>query len=323
MKLKTYILLALGCLLLFAGCVAKRPSGSGPAEPKAVDPISLDAARAYDAGDLQKSLDLYSSLAAADPTNPVYLNNKGVLLLRGGKVKEALDAFESASLQAPTEADYLVNIGLAQVKLGENDDALEFFDRALRIDPRNSQAFYGKGLAYVALDESEIALGLFRQAVAADPTNADALFMQAYAAQLNGLWLDAVKGYTAYLGLGQDPVQKANAYSNRALCYFQTGSFANGMSDLDAAMKINDASPIYYYNRAQGYQMRQKYEQAVDDYTRAISRQSSFPEAYINRGELNYLLEKEEKGCSDLKRACDLGFCGPFEKYESAGKCTD
>ena len=283
----------------------------------------LAAAKAYEDGQRAESLEMYRSLIAMDPKNHVHLNNMGVLLLEARQAEEALDAFERASLLAPNIPDYYINIGFAQIELSEMEEALTFFDRALQLAPRSSRGYYGKGVAYLYLNEPEMALGFFRRALVFDEVNGDALFMKAYAAQKNGLWLDAIKDYTAYIGWSNHQQQKANAFSNRALCYFQLKDFKSGMADLSEAMSINDGNSVYYYNRAQGYQMKHKYEEAVKDYTRAISRKSSFPEAYINRGELNYFLGKEAQGCADLQRACELGYCGPIEKYKSAGKCTD
>lgn len=316
-------LIFLCATLAVGGCTSKRPSVEASPAPDMDNPVSLEAVKAYEAGNGQKSLELYQELVAANPSDHVSLNNMGVILLRSGQSKAALDAFESASLLAPQNSDYLINAGFALIKEQEYDEALTFFDRAIQLAPRNAASYYGKGVAFFYMNEPEIALGLFRQSVALDPTNGESLFMKAYTEQKNGLWLDAVKDYTAYMFFSENKIQKANAYSNRALCYFQLQDFKKGMTDLDEAMKLNDSSSIYYYNRAQGYQMRQDYENAVSDYTRAISRKASFPEAYINRGELNYLLEKEAKGCADLKRACDLGYCEPYEKYESAGKCEN
>lgn len=314
----------LACVMLFTfGCASKQQSKVTPVEDSALKTVSLDAVKAYEAGEKSRSLELYRALVEAEPKNHVYLNNMGVLLLESGQGEEALDAFEGASLLAPNNADYFVNIGFAQIKTGNLEESLTFFDRALQLAPRSGLALYGKGVAYLFLDESEIALGFFRRALLLDSANLEAVFMKAYASQKNSLWGDAVKEYTTYIGKSSDKYQRANAFSNRGLCYFQLGDFKRGMNDLDQAMLLNDANSTFYYNRAQGYQLQHKYEDAVKDYTRAISRKAEFPEAYINRGEMNYLIGKEAKGCSDLKRACDLGYCGPFEKYESAGKCAD
>ncbi|MEF2231522.1 MAG: tetratricopeptide repeat protein [Pseudodesulfovibrio sp.] len=316
-----YILLTVAALLLM-GCAA-RQSGEAPMEVKTTDLASLEAVKAYQEGDRTKGLALYRALVKENPKNPVFQNNLGVLLLESGQAKAALEAFESASLVDPGNANYMVNVGLAQIRLGDNDAAMGFFDRALQLKPGFSRVFYGKGVAFLVLKEPEIALGFFRKASAADPSDQQSLFMKAYASQQNSLWMDAIRDYSAFLGQSDDTMQKANALSNRALCYFQLKDSRKGMADLDQAIKLNDESPIYFYNRAQGYQMRQDYENAVKDYTRAISRKAEFPEAYVNRGELYYLLGKEVKACSDLKRACDLGVCAPLEKYESKGKCSD
>ncbi|WP_243543969.1 tetratricopeptide repeat protein [Pseudodesulfovibrio tunisiensis] len=318
--LRSGLCLALALALLAGGCSSRRFAPS-PAASVADRPLVLDAAQAYEAGDDLRSLEIYKELLAADPDNPVYLNNMGVVLLRNGRVNAALDAFEDASLKDRTNPDYLVNVGFAQVRLGEQDEALAFFDHALQVAPGNARAVYGKGVVYLFMDEPEIALGYFRQSARLDPDHLESVFMKGYALQRNSLWADAIVEYTRYIGSATDPVQTANAYSNRGLCRFQLQDFRGGMADLEDAIRLNDNEAIYFYNRAQGFQMRQEFEKALDDYTRAISRKASFPEAYINRAELNYLLGKEARGCADLKRACDLGVCEPLEKYEAAGKC--
>ena len=314
--------IALVFLLLAGGCATRSVQSPDKAKAVADTPVSVEAVKAYEAGNKQESLDLYRALVAQEPEHSVYLNNLGVLLLESGQINEALDLFEKASLLVPNNTDYLVNIGSAQLKAGSLEEAMSFFDRVLQLSPGDARAYYGKGIGYMAMKESEIALGLFYRAATLNPDKPEYVFMRAYASQLNSLWEDAIKGYTKYLSLGKVR-QKANALSNRALCRFQVKDFDMGMDDLNRALEINDTSSIFYYNKAQGYQMRHDYEHAVKDYTRAIARKAGFPEAYINRGELNYILGNEVKGCSDLKRACDLGFCGRLEKYESSGKCEN
>lgn len=324
MKLKhVSIFLLLVCTLLAGACAPRSSSTKGMTQPDDTTPVSLEAVAAYESGERQKSLDLYRSLVKVEPENHVYFNNMGVILLDGGQAREALKAFERASLLAPDNTDYLVNVGLAHIKLGQMDDSLTFFDQALQLAPGKTEAIYGKGVAYLFLDEPEIALGFFHQVTALDPGDDEYLFMRAYAAQQNGLWSDAVSDYTTYIKQSVEADQKANAYSNRGVCYFNMKQYSDGMADMNAALKINDGNAVFYYNKAQGYQFMHQYEEAVMDYTRAISRRSGFPEAYINRGELRYMLGKEVKGCQDLKRACDMGVCGPLETYEAAGKCTN
>ncbi len=300
------------------GCVAGKQNRSGALELSA---SGVEAAAFYTKGDFDKSLALYRELSAADPDNPVYLNNLGVLLLEGGRAEEALKAFEGASIQAPGNADYLINIGFAHVRIGDYDEALVFFNRAIRAAPGKARGHYGKGIASLELNEPEIALGCFRRATVLDPADAESLFMKAYAEQINGLWQDAINDYSAYLVLGENNRQQANAYSNRALCAFKLGRYQSGMSDLSEAMQLDDSVAVFYYNRALGNQMQQHFEAAVDDYTRAISRKTDFPEAYLNRAEMHFLIGDSVKGCSDLRRACAMGFCEAQKRYKAAGKC--
>lgn len=311
----------LGLVLLAGGCASGKKSVDAASLPGSSGERSVDAAKAYEAGQKQRSLEIYRSLVAVNPSDHEALNNMGVILLAQGDVDAAMNAFEKASLLQPSNSQYLVNLGLSHVKDKDYDEAIVFFDRALLQDRKAGGAYHGKGLAFLYLDEPEIALGLFRQATLVDPDNVESLFMKAYAAQKTGLWSDAVADYTLYLRRTFDKVQAANAFSNRAVCFYHLKDFESGMADIEQAMQLNDANPIYYYNRAQGYQMQQDFENAVSDYTRAISRKSNFPEAYINRGELNYLLENVQKGCADLERACDMGYCELYEKYEAIGKC--
>lgn len=305
-------------LLTCGGCVAARQGG----EPSSGNtPGGMEAAEAYSSGDVGKSLSLYTKLSEADPTNHVYLNNMGVLLLKAGRPDNALKAFESASMRAPDNADYLINIGFAHSKLKNYKEALIFFNRATQLAPRKAKGYYGRGVASLELGESEIALGAFRQAAALDPGDAENLFMKAYAEQKNGLWADAIAAYTTYLTFDTDDRQRANAHSNRALCSFRLNNYRQGMIDLNKAVELDEASAGHYYNRAYGYQMQQQFEKAIDDYTRALSRKVDFPEAYINRGEMYFLLGNMVKGCSDLRRACDMGFCETLKRYEASGKC--
>jgi tetratricopeptide (TPR) repeat protein len=317
------LILALCCAIAVSGCATNPRKDVAEATVTADDPIGVKAAEAFEAGDRQVSLELYRQLLSREPENPVYLNNMGVILLQSGKPKEALEVFEQASIIDPANPDYLVNVGFARLRTGDNEEALTFFDHALEVKAGYARPLYGKGLVYMAMDEPEIALGMFHRAVAAEPHRAEYLFMKAYAAQQTGLWDDALAGYGECIGLSEDRIWVANAYSNRALCRFQLKEYDQGMEDLSKALELDETNAIYYYNRAQGFQMQHKYEQAIKDYTRAIAWRAGFPEAYINRGELYYLSGNESKGCSDFGRACELGYCGAIDRYEANGQCKD
>jgi len=310
--------------VLFAtGCAGTKTSEPVAAELPDLQNVSLEAVRAYESKDAGRSLELYRQLVERDPSNHEFINNMGVVLLENGQNEAAAAAFERASILQPENTDYLVNAGFAQIRLKEYDEAEAFFDRALQFSPRNAVALYGKGVIFLYLDEPEISYNYFRQSVELDPSSAESLFMKAYSAQKNGLWRDAILDYTDFIELSQDEFQLANAYSNRALCFFRLEKFDEGMTDLKEAVLLNDNSASLYYNRGVGYHLQHRYEEAIQDYTRAIARDVGFPEAYINRGELNLLVGNAKKGCSDLNRACRLGYCESAEKYKAAGKCED
>jgi tetratricopeptide (TPR) repeat protein len=125
----------------------------------------------------------------------------------------------------------------------------------------------------------------------------------------------AIEDLSTYL---QEHPHSVVAYWQRAVCQSRLNDFnasqgtdiqlktANVLSDLTAAIKM-DESAYLYYNRGNVYVKRHDYAHAIEDYTKAISLDGNLAEAYYNRG-LAYIANKQQsEGINDLSKAGELG----------------
>ncbi len=85
---------------------------------------------------LERALELVNKALEQAPDNASYLDTKGWILFKMGKIKEA-EKFVKQALEKETEsAEVNEHMGEILLKLGNKKDALRYFEKAKRIDPQ-------------------------------------------------------------------------------------------------------------------------------------------------------------------------------------------
>jgi tetratricopeptide (TPR) repeat protein len=96
----------------------------------------------------------YDKAIELDPASAAYQNNKGLALVRAGKMDEGRAALEQAAkLDPPGAGRYYFNLGAVLVNAGNTEGAVEAFRKATEADPRHADAFYQLGTALVSKAE--------------------------------------------------------------------------------------------------------------------------------------------------------------------------
>lgn len=187
--------------------VAKNPSESGTEKSK-----KDSAADASDVSpELIEKITERERLVAADPSNPVKMNNLGVSYFHAGRYKDAATTLEKAAKLKPLHGTTLLNLSVAYTWLNRMDAAVTAANRAVemmpeRIDahehlcglylssdkaadavpcykfirekePLNPALEVSYGAALFIAGEKEKALEVLEQATAAFPNNGEAHFM--------------------------------------------------------------------------------------------------------------------------------------------------
>ena len=83
--------------------------------------------------------------------------------------------------------------------------------------------------------------------------------------------------------------------------------YANAISDLTAALRLDNGCAVLYYNRATLYAKSKDYTKAVSDYNMALQLNPQLAEAYYNRGLVYIFSGEQQTGLADLSKAGELG----------------
>ncbi len=96
----------------------------------------------------------YDKAIALQPTNGAYMHNKGLALVRMGKLDEGKAALTKAAELDPANAGkYYFNLGAVMINSGNTEGAIEAFRKATEADANYAEAYYQLGTALVGKAE--------------------------------------------------------------------------------------------------------------------------------------------------------------------------
>ncbi len=301
-------------LLAALGCAA----GPRRAASTSVPPQNVDAAvNAYTRGDCRESIRLFSA-ALQGQEHPALLNGLGMAQLQCRQARNAVDSLQRAVSLSPDSAALHTNLATAFFALGEYRKAEREFDAALRLDSANPEALVGKAGIMLRKKQPEKALKLLSQVSGNEAAAPEMLYDRALALYQMGLAADAESILQRYADVHPHDAEAQNALGVVTL---GLKKLDQAKAHLDRAVALMPEQGIYYYNRGVVLKAKKDFPAAVEDYSRAIAFMPELAEAYVDRGDLRFLLREPEAGCKDLKKACDLGQCERFRKFQEAGRC--
>jgi tetratricopeptide (TPR) repeat protein len=103
---------------------------------------------------LAEAVDSYDKAIALQPTNGAYMHNKGLALVRIGKLDEGKAALtKAAELDPVNGGKYYFNLGAIMVNSNNTEGAVEAFKKATEIDPKYAEAYFQLGTALVGKAE--------------------------------------------------------------------------------------------------------------------------------------------------------------------------
>jgi tetratricopeptide (TPR) repeat protein len=193
-------------------------------------------------GRAERGAEEIAKAVAAQPANPVYLNDLGNAFMEARRLREAVEAYDRALAAARRDFPQAqFNRANALMRLGELEAALQSYDSALKIGA-SAPVLTNRGLVLAQLARYDEAIASFQQAVALAPESRDARLNlglalrklgrteEAIAAlqELTAAFPDAAEAHVALGGIHHDAGRAAEARAafERAL--------SGGPTDVDA-----------------------------------------------------------------------------------------
>jgi tetratricopeptide (TPR) repeat protein len=232
----------------------------------------LNEAQAYFAdGKLSQAIDSYKQAVLADPRNPATFIELARTQIFAGLYQDAVTNAENALLLNSNNSMAYATKASALDYLGKYDDATQAVIKAIELDPNNAAAY-----AYyteILLDQGnyediQTAIDLSQKAVALDP---------------NSLETHRARGYVL----------------------FNTGNFAEAISEYQAAIAINDKLWDLHYSLGAVYKMQGEYDKAIQEMLTGVALNPTNPDilteisrTYATEGQYGKAIQFAEQALS-------------------------
>ncbi|MBU3557625.1 sulfotransferase [Polynucleobacter sp. Ross1-W9] len=128
----------------------------------------------YQANQLEKAFELFSSAVQSEPLNPLYQRNLGELCRRIGRIEQSILCGKAASKLDPKNAEPQYNLGLAYNDAGDIPKAITAYRKAVKLNPQHGFSWNNLGSALESQGNKKSALAAYEKAVALNAMHAEA-----------------------------------------------------------------------------------------------------------------------------------------------------
>jgi tetratricopeptide (TPR) repeat protein len=170
-------------------------------EPNHVEALHLMGAIAYQANNLQRSVELMDQAIAINSNFAEAYSNRGNALLALQQPEAALSSYEQAISINPNFADAYSNRGNALLALQQPEAALSSYDNAISLNSTFADAYSNRGIALQALNQFDAAIASYDKAISLNPNLANAYYSRGLALQILKQYENAIENYCQLLDI--------------------------------------------------------------------------------------------------------------------------
>jgi protein O-GlcNAc transferase len=254
-----------------------------------------------EAGQLERSVELYRQLLEQDPQRPELHNGLGLTLAEQGKWEEAIAAFRRALELDPQRVEAHINLGTALLEQDQPEAAIEAYRAALALQPDRPRVYFNLATAYRKLKQPQRALDYYHVAIGLQPDYAEAhrglanLLSDRKLRKVfsNGL-LDSMAHLSRALGVRPDFAQ---AYFEAGCLLLDQLRFKEAIPLLEKALEYKPDFALAYNNLGLAYRHLNEPEKEEIQYRQALVQDPQLAEAYCNLG---LLLQSQHRNAEAL-----------------------
>ncbi len=227
-------------------------------------------------------------------------NNRGMLLLKQGKLDEAIAEFRIAIDSSEDFAIAYINIARANLRKGDLEAAVASLDAYLKRRPRSKDAENLLGnvrMEQGRLDEAE---AHFRKALRYEPNYTEARNSLGLLYDRVGKTEEALAEFSRAVEIDHD---YAEPHNNIGLIHKRAGRLDEAIDRFKRAIRADAEFAGSYSNLALVYEERGEFAAAEDQFRKALRRDRNNAVVRANFGGLLYVLGRSEEARRELERA--------------------
>ncbi len=133
-----------------------------------------------------------------------------------------------------------------------------------------------------------------------------------------GYWKSSIELFNHALSMTKNNFL---AHNDLGLALYEKGKTEDAIRHYDQAILIAPRYAYAYNNRGVAYAKLGQQQEALNDFDAAIRLKPDYAMAYNNRAFAYFLQRDDKRGCDDARKACSMGVCVTFNKYQSKGFC--
>ena len=237
-------------------------------DPDALASLKMTAAKALQAGELERAAQLYGSVIAADRDFAEGYYKRANALNQMGRWQDALADYDRAVALNPIYANAYCNRGSVLQCLNRLDEALSSYDRAIELNSTDFLAYYNRGSVLKALGRFDEALSSYERCVTLRSDYVAAYLNRAHILQESKRFEAAIASYEKVIEL--DPEQ-AEAFQNRGYSLAQLRRFDAALESYDRAIELNPAYADAFQGRVFSLINLGRFKDAIEIYDRVLS----------------------------------------------------
>jgi predicted O-linked N-acetylglucosamine transferase (SPINDLY family) len=222
---------------------------------------------------LRRSKNLTGALKASDiaiekgPDNPIFYNNRGLILNDMGRFKEAVANYYSAINLNANYAESHYNLGMSLVFLNRHEDAIKSYKNFIKLNPSFHLSYIKLGNALFELHHFEEAIDQYKAAINLKPDSAEAYFRLGNALGESKRNEEAIEYYKIAIRLWPD---FAEPYNNLGNLLAQLKRNEEAIEHYETAIRLKPDYAEAYFSLATLLNKAKLYEEAIRYYDKAI-----------------------------------------------------
>jgi len=249
-------------------------------------------------GDLNNALEYWDKATKANPFDPDYFFNLGVVYFEIKKYIESIDALTRTLAICPIYYKAHLILGSAYFKIRKFENSKKHIEKSLKFNKNNMLAFLNLGAVYSILKDYKNGINMFEKAIAMSPREA-----------------------SAYMGLAKiymmlEDTEKSNYYFKKVIEYDKKGNLANYAKRSiitprknkldDDTIDVTSENPEDYYSEGYRNYVIGDFEKSVKLYKKYLSLKPDDDYVWYALGEVQLRSGKPELAADAFKKAAKL-----------------